>query len=158
MNIEGNPTMSVFDLTFVLCAVIFNLLIIGIYISSRHELVGLRSTLGKIVIALGIPLSVVFIEYAVTGRPARILLYTAFILIYLVVEIVLDFVLKIEFRKKPVLHIPYIVLFYAASFGLVGVSFSINETWGYIVATTFWGVLGSLVYFLLGGMKKRAQR
>jgi len=40
--------MSVFDLTFVLCAVAFNFLIIGIYITSRHELVGLRSTPGKI--------------------------------------------------------------------------------------------------------------
>jgi hypothetical protein len=158
VRIEGNPPMSVFDLTFVLCAVVFNLLIIGIYITSRHELVGLRNTLGKVVIALGIPLSIVFIAYAISGRPVRILLYMAFILIYLVVEIVLDFILKIEFRKKPVLHIPYIVLFYAASFGFVGISFSIDATWGYVVATTFWGVLGSLVYFLLGGMKKRARQ
>ena len=145
--------MSAFDLTFVLCAVLFNLLIIGIYITSKQERVKLRTLLGKITIGLGIPLSVVFVSYVSSGKPLRTLLYFALILLYLVVELVLDFILKIEFREKPILHVPYIILFYAASFGFIAISFSIDTNWGYAVSVTFWGVLASLIYLLRGRKK-----
>ncbi|MCX6134007.1 MAG: hypothetical protein NTU47_09370 [Ignavibacteriales bacterium] len=146
--------MSAFDLTFVLCAVIFNLLIIGIYITSRLERIKLRTMLGKITIGLGIPLSVVFVSFVGSGKPIRTMLYFASILLYLFVELLLDVILKIEFREKPILHIPYIILFYIASFGFIGISFSIDTNWGYAVSVTFWGVLASLIYLLRG--KKKA--
>jgi hypothetical protein len=145
--------MSAFDLTFVVCAVIFNLLIIGIYSTSKHEQVKLRSLLGKITIGLGVPLSIVFVSYVVSGKPGRTLIYLAIILFYLLVELVLDIILKIEFREKPILHVPYIILFYAACLGFLAISFSIDTTWGYAVSVTFWGVLASLIYLLRGKKK-----
>jgi len=145
--------MSAFDLTFVLCAVIFNLLIIGVYITSKHERVKLRALLGKITIGLGIPLSVVLVAYVVGGKPLRTLVYLSFILLYLVLELLLDIILKIEFREKPILHVPYIILFYIACLGFIAISFSINTNWGYAVSVTFWGVLASLIYLLWGKKK-----
>ncbi len=115
MIAEVHLPMSVFDLAFVLCAAVFNLLIVGIYFASRHELVKLRDRLGTCVILLGIPLGIVFIDYLIAGRSTRILLYFGAILVYLVVELLLDFILKIDFKNKPILHIPYIILFYIAS-------------------------------------------
>jgi phosphatidylserine synthase len=150
--------MSAFDLTFVLSAVIFNLLIMGIYITSRLERVKLRTLLGKITIGLGIPLSVVLVFYIIIGKPVRTLVYLAVILFYLIVELVLDFILKIEFREKPILHVPYIILFYAACFGFIAVSFSIDTSWGYAVSVTFWGVLASLIYLLRGKKKTTSAR
>lgn len=114
----------------VLCAVIFNLLIMGIYISTKHDAVGLRKLLGRITIGLGVPLSAVFVAYVVDGKPVRTLVYLAFILLYLSVELLLDVILKIEFREKPILHVPYIILFYVASFSSIGISFSIDTSWG----------------------------
>lgn len=147
--------MSVFDLVFVLCAVIFHILIIGIYITSRYDRVKLRTTFGKITIGLGIPLLAVLASYALEGRPLRVLIYLAVILLYLIVELLLDFILKIEFREKPILHIPYIVLFYFACFSFIAISFTISNGWGYAVSVSFWGVLISLI-FLLRGRKKSA--
>jgi len=148
--------MSAFDLTFVLCAVLFNFLIIGVYISSRHERVKLRTLLGKIIIGLGIPLTIVFVSYILNGKPMRTLVYFVSILLYLIVELFLDFILKINFREKPVLHVPYIILFYFACLGFMAISFTIDTTWGYVVSVTFWGVLAALAYFLWG--KKSAPR
>ena len=145
--------MTVIDLTFVLCAVLFNLLIIGVYITSKQERVKLRTVFGKITIGLGIPLSVVFTSYILSGKPVRTLVYLGIILLYLLVELILDFILKIEFREKPILHIPYILLFYAACVGFIAISFAIDTGWGYAVSVTFWGVLASLVYLFWGKKK-----
>lgn len=145
--------MSVFDLAFVLSAVVFNLLIMGVYITSKRELVKARDYLGKGVIFLGVPLTIIFVHYLVAGRPTRTILYFIPILLYIVVELLLDFVLKIDFRNKPLLHVPYIVLFYVASLGFIAISFSMDNTWGYVVSVSFWCVLGSLAHLLMGNKK-----
>jgi hypothetical protein len=142
--------MTAYDFTFVLCAVVFNLLITGIYISSKLEAVKLRALLGKITIGLGIPLSVVFVSYILGGKPARTLVFLSIILVYLFVELLLDFILKIDFREKPVIHVPYIILFYAACLGFIAIAFSIDKAWGYAVSVTFWGLLAGLIYYLRG--------
>jgi hypothetical protein len=146
--------LDLVDLMFVVTAVMFNLLIIGVYIAQKHERHRLVRLFGSIVICLAIPLAVVFISYLISGRALWIMIYLGFILLYIFVELLLDFILKIEFREKLILHIPYIILFYVASFGFIGISFSIDRTWGYIVSITFWAVLGSLIYLYWGRKKK----
>ena len=61
--------------------------------------------------------------------------------------------LKIEFRQKKVTHIPYIILEYIALFGLIGISFAIDRTWGFVVSIFFWMLLASLIYLYRGGKK-----
>jgi hypothetical protein len=145
--------MSIIDLLFVLTGVAFHLLIACIYVASRHERLDLVRRLGSVVIALAFPVSVMIVHSLLIGRPLKTLLYLAAILLYLGLEFVLDFILKIEFRKKPAIHIPYIVVFYVACFSFIGVSFSLDNSWGYIVSVSFWILLASLIYLLRGGKK-----
>ena len=154
MNIHDPAPMSVFDLVFVVSAVVFNLLIAGVYITSKHELVKARKIMGTCVIFLVVPLTIIFIDYLIEGRPTKIILHFISILVYIIVEFVLDFVLKIDFRSKRAMHIPYLVLFYFASFGFIGISFSMDNTWGYVVSGSFWFVLASLAYLFTGKKKK----
>ncbi len=149
--------LDLFDLIFVISGLIFNLMVIGVYVAQKHERPRLVKAFGSVVICLAIPLAAVFIDYLIGGRPLWIMMYLGFILLYLFVELLLDFILKIEFRKKLILHIPYIVLFYVASFGFIGISFSIDRTWGYIVSATFWAVLASLIYLYWGKMREMAK-
>jgi hypothetical protein len=146
-----------FDLIFGISGLIFNLMVIGVYVAQKHERPRLVKAFGSVVICLAIPLAAVFIDYLIGGRPLWIMMYLGFILLYLFVELFLDFILKIEFRKKLILHIPYIVLFYVASFGFIGISFSIDRTWGYIVSVTFWTVLASLIYLYWGKKKETSK-
>ena len=145
--------MAIIDLLFVLTGVMFHLLIACIYVASRHERFDLVRRLGSIAIALALPVCIMFVHSLLAGRSLRIMLCLSAILFYIGLEFVLDFILKVEFRKKPAIHIPYIVVFYAACFGFIGVSFSLDNTWGYVVSVSFWILLASLIYLLRGGKK-----
>jgi len=70
------------------------------------------------------------------------------------VELLLDYILQIDFRQRWISHVPYIILEYIALFGLIGISFSINATWGYLVSISFWAVLASLIYLYRGRGKQ----
>jgi len=149
--------LDVFDLIFVLSAAIFNLSIIGVYISSRNQRFDLTRAFGSFTIALAIPLAAVYIHYWVSGEETWKLLALGAIFVYLFVELLLDFILKIDFRSMLVPHIFYIVLFYIALFSFIGISFTIHETWGYIVSALFWILLASLIYSLRGSKPKEAK-
>jgi hypothetical protein len=145
--------MSFIDLLFVLTGVLFHLLIACIYVASKHEQFDLVRRLGSVVIGLALPVCIMIVHSYMAGRPLRIMLYLAAILLYLSLEFVLDFILKIEFRKKPAIHVPYIIVFYSACFGFIAVSFSLESTWGYVVSVSFWILLASLIYLMRGTKK-----
>lgn len=61
----------------------------------------------------------------------------------------LDYVLKIPFREILVIHIPYIVIFFAAVFSMMGVSREKSKKMGFVVIATFLMLMGCLMYYLL---------
>jgi hypothetical protein len=148
--------MTIIDFMFVFSGVVFHLVIAGIYVASKRERLDLARKLGYIVIAMALPVFITLVSFWVAGRSLQTLLSLAAIILYISLEFVLDFILKIEFREKPAIHIPYIVVFYAACFSYIGVSFSIDRTWGYVVSASFWIVLATLIYLLRGGKKRIA--
>lgn len=138
--------MNTFDLIFVLSAIVFNLLIASIFIAQKKGRLDLIKTFGTLWLSLAIPLAFVFIYYVIVGRELWIMIYFGFIFLYMLVELLLDYVFKVEFRQKWITHVPYIVLEYIALFGLIGISFSINRTWGFLVSISFWFLLAGLIY------------
>jgi len=61
----------------------------------------------------------------------------------------LDFILRIPFREILAIHVPYIIVFYAALFSMISISFRKNKRLGYIVIVTFWILIACLIYYLL---------
>ena len=145
--------MSIFDLVFVLSAVIFNLLIAALFIAQKQGRDKLVRQLGVTWLLLFFPLTIVYIRYWMLAKPAWVMIYFSFILFYMLVEWLLDYVFKYDFRSRKITHIPYIILEYIALFGLIGIAFEIDKIWGFIVTACFWILLGSLVY-LYAGKKK----
>ena len=146
--------MDIFDLVFVVCAIAFNLLIAGVLIATKRENLELRKTLGTAFVSLEIPFAVVFIHFLLEDRDLETMVPFGFVLLYIAVELTLDYVLKIDFRHRPVTHVPYIVLEYLALFSLMGITFSIDRAAGWIVSITFWAVIGSLIYLYWGTNKQ----
>ena len=72
------------------------------------------------------------------------------VLLYLLLELLLDFILFIPFREILAIHIPYILVFYAAEFSIIGVSFNLNRKMGFVVLFTFFVLIGSLIFMYLG--------
>ena len=134
------------DLMFILSAVAFNLLIAAIFVAQKLGREKLVKAFGILWLWLIIPLALVFVAYWQAGREARILFYFGLIFLYMLVELLLDYVFKIDFRSKPVMHVPYIILEYVALFSLIAIAFDIGQTWGMIVAICFWILMGGLFF------------
>ena len=141
-----SATIRVIDLLFMLTAIAFNLLIAGIFIASKYNKAKLRQILGITWMLLAIPLFVVFVSYVLEGMKIDILVSFCLVFLYMLAELLLDYVFHVEFREKPITHIPYIVLEYAALFSLIHIASAINATWGWIVGVAFWMLIGCLIF------------
>jgi uncharacterized membrane protein len=71
------------------------------------------------------------------------------ILFYLFLELFLDYILRIPFREILAIHVPYIIVFHAALFSMIAVSFEKNKKMGSLVIATFLILIGCLIYYLL---------
>jgi len=56
----------------------------------------------------------------------------------------------IPFREILALHIAYIIVFYAADFSMIGVTFDKNKKMGFVVLATFGILIGCLIYRFMG--------
>ena len=75
------------------------------------------------------------------------------IFIYMFLEWLWDYRLKIDFRADPKLHIPYIILFYIVLAGNIAITFTINRVWGWILSISFWLLLAALIFSLIPDRK-----
>jgi hypothetical protein len=121
----------------------------ALYIATKLGDMVLVQVCGGIVISLIVPFNVTLLGYLREKEKKRTIISNVFILFYLSLELVLDYVLRIPFREILAIHVPYIVVFYAALFSMIAVSFEKNKKMGYVVIITFWMLLGCLIYYLL---------
>jgi hypothetical protein len=147
--------LNAFDFVFVLSAVAFNLLIAAIFIAQKLGREKLVKTFGILWLWLIVPLALVFVSYWQAGRETRILVSFGPVFLYMLVELLLDHVFKVDFRSKAITHVPYIILEYIALFSLIAIAFDISQTWGIIVSICFWILMGSLVYLYWDKIFKR---
>ena len=138
--------LATFDLLFVLSAVAFNLLIAAIFVAQKLGQDKLVKTFGILWLWLIIPLALVFVFYWQVGKETQVLLYFGLIFLYMLAELLLDYVFKIDFRSKSITHVPYIILEYIALFSLIAIAFDIDQRWGIVISICFWILMGSLIF------------
>jgi len=141
------------EILFVISSIIFNLAVSGVYISSKIDAAKIDSSVplkifGGIVVLLIIPFIITFVGYIKIKAKKKIIISHIFIIFYLLLEVLLDYILKIPFRQILVIHIPYILVFYAAAFSMIGVSRTISKKMGLLVIATFLILMGCLIYNL----------
>ena len=149
--------MTTFEFIFVLSAVAFNLLIAALFIAQKLGKDKLVRTFGILWLWLTVPLALVFVSYWLDGHDPRILAVFSFVFIYMLIEFLLDYVFKVDFRAKAITHVPYILLEYVALFSLIIVAFDIDQGWGWVVTVCFWILMGSLVYLYWGRIFKNSK-
>lgn len=150
MQHERMNLINFHEILFVLSAIILNISISIIYISTKLDYTHLLRAFGFAVITLIIPFTVTFREYLKKEAEQKIIISNMIILVYLLLELMLDYVLKIPFREIPVIHIPYIILFYASEFSTMYISFNISRKTGFIVTITFCILLCCLAFLYIG--------
>jgi hypothetical protein len=137
------------DIIFICSSIIFNISVSALYIATKLGNMVLVQVFGGVVISLMVPFTLTLLGYVRDKAKKRTIISNGIILIYLSLELVLDYVLRIPFREILEIHVPYIIVFYAAMFSMIGVSLEKNKKMGYVVIVTFLMLLGCLIYYIL---------
>ena len=137
------------DVIFICSSVIFNISVSALYIATKLGDMLLVGVSGGIVISLIVPFAITLLGYMRKKAEKKTILSHVFILFYLFLELFLNYILRIPFREILAIHVPYIIVFYAALFSMIAVSFEKNKKMGSLVIATFLILIGCLIYYLL---------
>jgi len=140
--------MTGLNLTGAIVAVLAYVLTIGVFLARLASRSTLEYWLGLAVIALVLPLLYLLSTWKGAERSGLYVLQVSLMIVYLVVELLLDYVFKVDFRSVRWMTISYVTLFFAATGGMVGVASHAGKGWTY----------GSITLFLVMAVLAFAQR
>jgi len=138
--------LNFFDGLFLFIAILMNFLVIAIFIVRKEGFEQLEHKIGYIVISCAIPLFIIILNYILIGKELWIIIYIIIMISFLMIEMVLDYILKIDFRTNLKIVVPYVIIYYIAFWGLLAISFVINLIAGFIVFGVFILNLISTIY------------
>ncbi|MCF8261875.1 MAG: hypothetical protein K9J12_13935 [Melioribacteraceae bacterium] len=130
-------TVNHFDFLGAIVAIINNLLLIGIFIARIYKKERIEYWLGLIFILTIIPLLIMFINALAANRPFLYFLQLGLIIVFVILELLLDYILKIDFRHDFKIVIPYLILFYASFGGMIGIATYAGKLWSVLAIIGF---------------------
>ncbi len=127
---------------------LINVLLVVIFLARARA--GTRDTLveniaGWITVAMALPLIAAIIVNIAAKRGAWLWILPLVTVIFLIVEFILDYALKIDFRSTGLL-VPYLILYYLGQFAMVGYTFMIGKPYGFITLVTYFINLAATFY------------
>lgn len=124
------------DIVTVVIANAVNLLMVGIFFSRPPGWKRVEYVLGIALMALGVPVLAAIVLNAVGQREWWSFVLPIPLMLLCVVELLLDYVLKLPFRRTWLLG-PYLAIFYLAQFGLIGYAFLVGKAHGFVTLGTY---------------------
>jgi hypothetical protein len=121
-------------------AVLINVLLIALFVSRLAHRPKIEYWLGIVIILGLVPLSYLFITGVYARRPLLYFIQVGLMMAYLIVEVMVDYVLKIEFRQVRWLVIPYVTLFFAATGGMIGIASRAGKVWTIAAVLSFFAM------------------
>jgi uncharacterized membrane protein YhaH (DUF805 family) len=113
-----------------------NLVLIFIFLIRRKRLTLIRKT-GWIYFLLAIPAIYGIVLAAPEQHSIQYSIFLGIFLIFMLVEWIYDYILKIDFRENWKLLVPYLVLYYAMNYGFIVMSWKVSMMWGIIMLGLF---------------------
>ncbi len=120
-----------------LAAIAFYVLVILVFAARLLGRPRWEHGLGFIVLLLAFPAALLLATAPGLGRPPLYYAQLALLLAYLVVEALLDYVFRVDFRSVRWMTISYVTLFFAASGGMIGVAMLAGRAWGLAAIALF---------------------
>ncbi len=133
------------DATVVVIANLINLGMIAIFLARARGRRRLEWGIGLAQIALVIPLGAVIGLNAAGGRGWWWIALPAVPVAFLLLELLLDYILRLNFRETWLLG-PYLLLYYTALWSLLGYAFLASSTAGFVTLATYFAQLGATAY------------
>jgi len=132
----GQSDFKSMDVGIFIIANVVNLLLIGIFLSRVKRAVNVEFVLGIVVVAMALPLIGSVTVNILSRREWWTIVLLLPMILYCIVELALDYVLKVKFRSTSLLW-PYLTLFYLGLIGMVGYSFSVGKGYGFATLVTY---------------------
>ena len=133
------------DTLVVTIANAINIGMIAIFLlRTRHERVW-EWRIGLLQIALAAPLLVIVGYNIASTRPWWTVVLPGLLAVFLLVELLLDYILQVGFRETRLLG-PYLLLYYAALMGMIGYAFLTSVPFGFVTLATYFGQLAATAY------------
>jgi len=124
------------DTALFVIANLVNILMIGIFLSRPWGLKRLERVLGLVSITLALPLGFAVVMNALGGREWWTVALPSLLAAFLIVELILDYILRLPFRSSRLLG-PYLLLYYLSLMGMIGYAFLVSEAYGFITVATY---------------------
>ena len=124
------------DFIVFLIANFINVIMVFLFICRKKGKEKAEYILGLLVVVMILPLILIVILNIVNGREFWFYTLIIPIILFLFVEYVLDYKMKIDFRNTSLVW-PYIFLYYLALLGMVGYCFMVNKVFGFITLFTY---------------------
>ena len=116
---------------------LINVLVIAVLIARLSNKPKIEYRLGIILTLSIVPLAYLFITAIGFKRPFLYFIQIGLMITYLVVELMLDYILKVDFRQNQRIVIPYIMLFFSGTGGMIGVASHAGKVWIIVTVISF---------------------
>lgn len=133
------------DTIVVIIANLINIGMITIFWARTRHNFQLEHRIGGAQLTLIVPLLVVTVFNSVDSREWWTIVLPLLMVSFLLVELLLDYVLKLNFRQTRLLG-PYLLLYYLALMGMIGYAFLTSEVLGFITLATYFIQLAATAY------------
>lgn len=124
------------DITLFIIANLVNFLIIGIFLARPKGLEKVEFILGLVVVAMILPVGTAVILNILKKREWWTIVMPIFLILFCVVELMFDYILKLNFRNTGLIW-PYLIVYYMGLMGMIGYSFLIGKLYGFITLSTY---------------------
>jgi hypothetical protein len=116
---------------------LINVLLITVFIARLSNKPKIEYWLGIILILSIVPLAYLFITAFGFKRHFLYFIQIGLMITYLVVELMLDYILKVDFRQNQRIVIPYVMLFFSGTGGMIGVASHAGKVWTIVTILSF---------------------
>lgn len=123
------------DLTVFSLANLMNIIMVLVFLARASGMPRIY-TVGVIWVAFIVVLSIVVFLNVRSRRKWWTIVLPSLLIAFLFLEIILDYILRIDFRSTRLLG-PYLLLYYLALFGMIGYSFQIGKRFGIVTLVTY---------------------
>ena len=134
MNVEP---VRVADLIGAITAIVYMALVIALLAARIAGKPELGQWVGLVSISAILPLAYLLAAGLRADRPLIYLAWIGLMLVFLLFELIVDHIFKVDFRSNVRTAIPYVMFFFAATGGLLGVAAQGGKQWKYMAIAIY---------------------
>jgi len=125
------------NLTGAITANVYMLLVIALFIARMSGYTEIGRSIGLASTLAIIPLAYLFVAGLRTNRRWIYFVWLVLMTLFLLFELIVDHLLSIDFRSIPWAVVPYVMFFFGATGGMIGVAAQAGRPWAIVTSLTF---------------------